>query len=106
MNSRIWEIEGFVLEAIARDAVGDPAAEHALKRALERAEPDGLLFPFLLDPVPALLERDPRALAGHGSLISRLAHLDTCTQPTAPEATPEEVSDAEQPRHAPAGHAC
>jgi LuxR family maltose regulon positive regulatory protein len=97
MSSRIWEIEAFVLEAVARDAVGDPAAaEQALNRALELAGPDGLLFPFLLDPVPALLERHSRALGGHGSLMARLVHLDTHQQPTAPEATPDVVSAAER----------
>ncbi|HEY7102888.1 MAG TPA: hypothetical protein VH573_14740 [Mycobacteriales bacterium] len=39
---RSWLVEAFLLEAIARDALGDPAAAaRALERALDRAEPDG-----------------------------------------------------------------
>jgi LuxR family transcriptional regulator, maltose regulon positive regulatory protein len=53
-----WLIEAFVLEAIARDALGDPAAAgRALERALDIAEADLMLFPFLIHPAPGLLER-------------------------------------------------
>ena len=42
-------VQAFFLDAIARDALGDPqAAARALERALEIAEPDSVLFPFLL----------------------------------------------------------
>jgi LuxR family transcriptional regulator, maltose regulon positive regulatory protein len=42
-------LEALLLEAIARDALGDPGATgRALERALDLAEPDGLLLPFLL----------------------------------------------------------
>ena len=45
---RTWLVDAFLLEAIARDALGDPAAAgRALERALDPAEPDGMLFPFL-----------------------------------------------------------
>ena len=47
----IWQIEALLLEAIARDALRDPAAaSRALERALDIAEPSGLLLPFLLYP--------------------------------------------------------
>ena len=50
-----------VLEASARDAVGDQiVAGRALERALDLAEPDGCLLPFLLYPAPGLLERQAR----------------------------------------------
>jgi LuxR family transcriptional regulator, maltose regulon positive regulatory protein len=76
VNSPIWEIQALVLEAIARDAVGDVVvAEQALERALDLAEPDGLLFPFLFDPAPALLERHPQLVAGHGPLVSKIREL-------------------------------
>jgi LuxR family transcriptional regulator, maltose regulon positive regulatory protein len=46
-----WLAEAFLLEAIARDALGDPrAASKALERALDLAEPDGALLWFLLHP--------------------------------------------------------
>ena len=69
-------IEAFVLEATARDALGDPdAAVRALERALDIAEPDGAVLPFLLHPVPVLLERHPRHRTAHASLISELLDL-------------------------------
>ena len=55
-----WLAQAFLLEAIARDALGDPAAAgRALERALDLAEPDGALLWFLLHPAPGLL-RAPR----------------------------------------------
>ena len=57
---RFTMAEAFLLEAKARDALGDPAAAgRALERALDLAEPDGTLLWFLLHPVPGLLERRP-----------------------------------------------
>src|SRR5689334_13840970 len=56
-----WLVEAFLLEAIAQDALGDPgAANRALERALDLAEPDGALLWFLLHPVPGLLQRHAR----------------------------------------------
>ena len=54
-----WLAQAFMLEAIARDALGDPvAAGRALERALDLAEPDGTLSAFLIHlPGPA---RAPR----------------------------------------------
>jgi LuxR family maltose regulon positive regulatory protein len=66
-----WVIEALLLEAIARDALGDAgAAGRALERALDVAEPDGLLLPFLLHPAQELLERHARHRTTHASLIS------------------------------------
>jgi LuxR family maltose regulon positive regulatory protein len=72
----IFEIQALLLEAIARDALRDPgAASRALERALEVAEPGGLLFPFLLHPTPDLLERHLRVRTTHASLISEILNL-------------------------------
>jgi LuxR family maltose regulon positive regulatory protein len=72
----IFEIQALLLEAIARDALRDPgAASRALERALEVAEPGGLLFPFLLHPAPELLERQSRLRTTHASLISEILSL-------------------------------
>jgi LuxR family maltose regulon positive regulatory protein len=100
IDSVIWEVQALMLEAIARDAVGDVCgAEEALERALGRAEPDGLLFPFLFDPAPALLERHPRVLAAHGLLLARirllLARREVVSRSAGLEDPPEELSDAE-----------
>src|SRR5690242_3307617 len=44
----VWLVSALVQEAIARDALGDQdAAGRALERALDAAEPDRVLFPFL-----------------------------------------------------------
>jgi LuxR family maltose regulon positive regulatory protein len=46
-----WLAHGWLLEAIARDALGDPAAARdAMRRALDTAEPDRALTAFLLHP--------------------------------------------------------
>ena len=75
-QSRAWEIEALVLEAIARDALGDlGAASRALERALDVAEPGGLLLPFLLYPTAELLERQARLRTTHASLIAEILNL-------------------------------
>ena len=54
---RAWVVAAFLLGAIARDVLGDPdAAGRALQRALNLAEPDQVLFPFVIDPPPGRLE--------------------------------------------------
>jgi hypothetical protein len=59
--------------ASARDALGErEAAGRALERGLDLAEPDGLLFPFLLHPVPELLERHARQHTAHPALIRKI----------------------------------
>jgi LuxR family maltose regulon positive regulatory protein len=71
-----WRIQGFLLEAIARDALGDPGgAEQALERSLDLAEPDGVLLWFLLHPAPDLLERHARHRSTHASLIAEIQSL-------------------------------
>jgi LuxR family maltose regulon positive regulatory protein len=75
------------LEAIARDALGDPgAAERALERALDLAEPDGVLLPFLLDPAPGLLERHARHGTAHASLLAEIRGLLAGQRPAPPPA--------------------
>jgi LuxR family transcriptional regulator, maltose regulon positive regulatory protein len=65
-----------LLEAIARDALDDPAAAgRALECALDLAEPDGLLLFFTLQPAPALLERHARHRTAHPSLIAEILDL-------------------------------
>jgi LuxR family transcriptional regulator, maltose regulon positive regulatory protein len=72
----VWVVAAALLEAIARDELGDPAAaERAMERALDLAEPDLVLFPFLTHPVPALLERHARDCAKHAALIAEILSL-------------------------------
>jgi LuxR family transcriptional regulator, maltose regulon positive regulatory protein len=73
-----WLSQAFLLEAIARHALGDQAAaDRALDRALDLAEPDGMILAFLLNPAPELLERHARGRARHAALISEILTMLT-----------------------------
>jgi LuxR family maltose regulon positive regulatory protein len=81
-----WLARAFLLEASARDALGDPgAAGRALERALDLIEPDGMLSLFLLHPAPALLERQVRYGTSHAALI---AEARACSPETGPARRP------------------
>jgi len=83
------EILALLLKASAEDALGDAgASSRALERALDVAEPHGLLIPFLLHPAPALLERHARLRTTHSSLISEILSL---LSGPAPAPRPEDV---------------
>jgi LuxR family transcriptional regulator, maltose regulon positive regulatory protein len=86
---RSWLVEAFLLEAIARDALGDPAAAGpALERALDLAEPDGALLWFLLHPAPGLLERHARQRTAHAALTAEILDLLAGNRPAPPPAGP------------------
>jgi LuxR family maltose regulon positive regulatory protein len=71
-----WLAEAFLLDAIARDALGDArAAVNALERALDQAELDGVLTVFLLHPAPDLLKRHARQRTAHAALIADILSL-------------------------------
>lgn len=71
-----WLEGAFLLEAITRDALGDrTAAERALERALDLAEPDNTLLWFLQQPAPALLGQHARHRTSHASLITEIDNL-------------------------------
>jgi LuxR family maltose regulon positive regulatory protein len=79
----------FLLEAIARDSLGDDdAAARALERALDCAEPDGALWWFLLHPVPGLLERHARHRTSHAALTAEILSLLAGRTPTPANAGP------------------
>jgi LuxR family maltose regulon positive regulatory protein len=85
MNASLWVVQAWLLEAIARDALGDAgAARRALERALDLAQPEDLVFPFLLDPAPGPLERHRRLGTAHPTLISEILDLLAGRKPTAP----------------------
>jgi LuxR family maltose regulon positive regulatory protein len=68
-----WLIVALLLDAIARNALGDPASSaHALERALDLAEPDGILSAFLLYPAADLLKRHLGRRTAHAALISEI----------------------------------
>ena len=76
------------------------AAESALEQALEVAEPEGILHPFLVYPAPELLERHSRHGTSHASLIAEILNLLAGGNPTPspgePEPLRESLSDREK----------
>jgi LuxR family transcriptional regulator, maltose regulon positive regulatory protein len=73
---RAWLVSARHLEAVVRDALGDPdAADRALESALEAAEPDHIRLPFLIYPAPGLLERHALGCAKHAALAAEILGL-------------------------------
>jgi len=90
LRPRVWPVQALLVEAIARDALGDVGrAERALERALDLAEPEGLVLPFLLYPAPVLLERHRRLGTSHVALISEILDLLSGKTPALPTAATE-----------------
>jgi LuxR family maltose regulon positive regulatory protein len=90
--------EAQLLDALAREQLGGTrAAEASLERALDLAEPEGVLLPFVLIPVQPLLERLPGIRTAHPAL--RRAILDVLAGSAPPAGAPagnlEELSEAE-----------
>jgi LuxR family transcriptional regulator, maltose regulon positive regulatory protein len=86
-NAHLWEVQAWLLEAIARDALRDAgAARRALEHALDLAAPEDLLFPFLFNPAPGLLERHRRLGTAHATLISEILNVLAGRKPAAPAA--------------------
>jgi len=76
-----WRARADVLEAIAREALGDrDAACAAVERALDLSEASGDLTPFLLYPVSGLLERHARHRTAHAALVAEIRGLLAGTQ--------------------------
>ena len=82
---RVPMVTALLLEARARDALGEAAAAgQALERALDITESTCILLPFLLDPAPALLERHRRYRTAHLALIAQILDLLSGTTGSAP----------------------
>jgi LuxR family maltose regulon positive regulatory protein len=93
-NAHLWVVQAFLLDAIARDAAGDAvAARRALERALDLAQPEGLLFPFLVDPAPDLLERHRRQGTGHAALIAEILNVLAGREPGSQSAGPQRLRE-------------
>jgi LuxR family transcriptional regulator, maltose regulon positive regulatory protein len=94
-------VPAYLLQALAHDALGDAGeAERILERALDLAEPDGLLLPFLLHPAATqLLKRHSRYRTTHASLISDALALLAGSRPAARVAErhplPDPLSESE-----------
>jgi LuxR family maltose regulon positive regulatory protein len=87
-------IHALVLDAIARDAIGDTdGADQALERALDIVEPDGAVLPFLIHPAPRLLERHSRRRTAHASLVSEIMTLLAGTKPAPADGDEERLRE-------------
>ena len=99
LSERWARIEALLLDATARDRLGDRrAAEETLEAALALAEPEGLILPFMLWPTRELLERHPKHGTAHATLIATI--LDTLAGRVTPQRGPaaplrDALSDAE-----------
>jgi LuxR family maltose regulon positive regulatory protein len=88
-SHQVWLIAALLLEASARDALGErEAAGRALERGLDLAEPDGLLFPFLLHPASDLLERHARQRTAHPALLRKIISVLAGRTAATPAAIP------------------
>jgi LuxR family transcriptional regulator, maltose regulon positive regulatory protein len=100
-----WRARADMLEALARDSLGDPdAAGAALERALDLSERSGDLTPFLLYPAAGLLERHARHRTAHAALVAEIRGVLAGTQaesqcgappPSRPEPLLEPLSGSE-----------
>ncbi len=80
---RIGLALAYLLEAIAREALGEQAAaDTSLEQALDLAEPDGAVMPFLMYPASGLLERHARHHTAHASLLVEIRDLLSGTRPS------------------------
>jgi len=71
-----WTIQALLVGAIALDTLRDlGGASRALECALDLAEPNGQLLPFLLFPAPDLLERHVRLRTAHASLVAEILDM-------------------------------
>jgi LuxR family maltose regulon positive regulatory protein len=86
-------IHALLFDAAAHEESGDRcAAEASLERALDLAEPEGLILPFTIIPVQALLERYPRHRTAHPAFLSSI--LDVCAGESAkPHSEPAPLLD-------------
>jgi LuxR family transcriptional regulator, maltose regulon positive regulatory protein len=91
--------EALLLDAAARDQRGEcRAAEASLERALDLAEAEGIVLPFMLAPVHDLLARLPRHRTAHGTLLRTIFDARAgASAPSGrgPDLLPEELSEAE-----------
>jgi LuxR family maltose regulon positive regulatory protein len=97
LHPRWPTVHALLVDAVARDQLGDPgAAEASIERALALAEPDGIVLPFVVAPVRELLERHRGHRTAHAALLSTILDVLAGSSPPA-EAPPlrDPLSDAE-----------
>jgi LuxR family maltose regulon positive regulatory protein len=93
-------IQALLLDAVARDQLGDRVtAERDIERALDVAEPDSLVFPFVVVPARDLLERHLPHRTAHAALLADLLSVLGGSRLPArrsePATPPEPLSESE-----------
>jgi LuxR family maltose regulon positive regulatory protein len=84
----------FIVGAIAHNLLGDSkAAEDDVERALDLAEPDALILPFLVTPARELLERHPRHRTAHAALLSNILDVLAGAAPPTRRGEPAELAE-------------
>jgi LuxR family maltose regulon positive regulatory protein len=87
-------VQASLLAAIARDALGDTgSASRSLERALDLAEPDGVLLPFSLHPTPLLGRHAPHRTT-HAALIAEIVSRQDGTRPAPVPGDPPRLSES------------
>ncbi len=88
-------VDALLLDALAHDALGDArAAEEDVERALDRAEPEALILPFLIAPAPDLLARHPRDRTAHATLLANVLDVLAGSPLRARSGEPPELIEA------------
>jgi LuxR family maltose regulon positive regulatory protein len=86
-------VNAFMVDAVGRDLLGDAkGAEDDVERALDLAEPDALVLPFLITPARELLERHPGHRTAHAALLSTILDVLSGSQAQA-RREPMELAD-------------
>jgi LuxR family maltose regulon positive regulatory protein len=87
-------IQALLVDAIARDKLGDRmSAESDVERALDLAEPDRLIFAFVMMPARELLERHPQHRTAHASLLADILDALAGSSLPAPAAHEDEMHE-------------
>jgi LuxR family transcriptional regulator, maltose regulon positive regulatory protein len=93
-------VQALVFDAVARDQLGNSqAAATGVERALDLAEPQGLVLPFALSGGLDLLVRHRQQRTGHGALLADILDVLNGLDVTHPQGevteAVDELSDAE-----------
>jgi LuxR family maltose regulon positive regulatory protein len=73
LNRRWAVVHALLFDALAHAQLGDARArEESLERALELAEPEGLILPFATAPVEELLREHPGHRTAHATFIAEI----------------------------------
>jgi LuxR family maltose regulon positive regulatory protein len=88
-------VNALLLDARARMTLGETdAAEDDIERALDLAEPEGLILPFLIAPAPDLLQRHPRHRTAHAALLGHVLDVLAGSSVPAWSGDPSELQEA------------